>query len=283
MIRARAHFGKSEGERLREWRLHQRQLEQTRRDHDKKKADAADELESDLVSAAMVVVTTEEIDAFTVRLDEFDARLDDYHEASVEALIEANAKLEIVNDKLDKTRERLDAMREKAFELEDGRRVFVSEDGTWSIDVTGNSVAIDEVPVDIIPNNARIADQYKASMEYEAELIGQQFAIEGEIEDIHHFDRLREEYEERADAIRGQLEKDGATKEQLDRYEDELDRMDAELTSAMPSSVRARVNGLSMETELPEMMSAFQNAAEHQTELHEPALASPSPEPEWRP
>ncbi|MCC2097988.1 MAG: hypothetical protein KDJ29_13910 [Hyphomicrobiales bacterium] len=195
MIRAQAHFGKNPNERLREWQRYQRHLTKTREDANKRREQNLDEAaDSDFASFATVVATTEEIEEFSAKLDAFDQRLETYHEASVEALIEANEKLEDVRRRFKLTRGELGEMRKHAFELEDGTRVFLSEDSTWAIDIQGNDVAMEKVPVEAVPPSARIADRFADTLRAERDLIADEITLESDIEAIHAFDRKREEH-----------------------------------------------------------------------------------------
>lgn len=76
--------------------------------------------------------------ATPTQVEEFEIKLDSYDEAIVTALME-NQEL------LDAVRNEITAMLSQAYVLEDGRRVFKTEDGTQVFDEFGTEVQADEV------------------------------------------------------------------------------------------------------------------------------------------
>lgn len=275
MIRAHAHFGRSDRERLQEWYRHQRHLMQVRHDKQRKQQKADDDVaEADLIALAITLATSEQISTFTVRLDKFDQRLDTYHEASVEALLEANEQLDLVRERLKQVRTDLDIMRKDAFELEDGTSIFLSEDETWAIDIEGNEIDIETVPIELMSPEAKIANEYLKKLGAENALVSQEDKLEQKIDAIHEFDQKRAEMAERSGDIRTELEGGDITTEKLEALEAELDAMDAELLEVMPPSVQARMNGVTPGITIPNVNSEFGEKARHGTSVSEGVAAT---------
>ena len=100
--------------------------------------DRADDAVSEFASAVAAGTP-----ASAERIAEFDAKLTQYDAAVVTALME-NQEL------LDAASERRDAMLDQAYVMEDGRRVFRTEDGTQVFDEHGQAVSATEVHPDTI-------------------------------------------------------------------------------------------------------------------------------------
>lgn len=248
MIELRAHFRDSNRHRLREWHRQQRHMEQTRRDDQKRRDDAAEELESDLLTAASTILATpQEIEAFAVRLDDFETRLDTYDKATVKALLESQQRLEAYQ--LERAN-----MLDQAYVMENGRRVFRSEDGSYYMDEDRN--AVDPNDLDL----SRFTDAMPSAEDFiriEDNILREQTVQQN----IHDFDAAKNKALDRAEDIRTEIEKGGMTKERLDELADELDRMDKDLLQIMPPSVRAHVPGLGLDADTPDMKAGFNNVA----------------------
>lgn len=261
MIELGSHFRDTERFRLREWHRRQHLLEQSRRDAQTRREEAAEELESDLLAAAgTILATPQEIESFTIKLDEFETRLDTYNKASVAALMQKQAELEDIEERLEQIREKKADMQKNAFVMDDGTRIFLGPDGSYAIDVEGNDVPLEKVPVEAVPKRAWIADKYSDILQFEQDLSDAKETVEGEISAIHRFDKRRNQSVERAEEIRSEINKGDLTKERIDELGDELDQMDKDLLQAMPPSVRAQVPGLGLDADTPNMKVGFENA-----------------------
>lgn len=257
MIAASTHFGKSSRERLLEWQRHQQQLDHARQHEKRKTQETEESAEADLVAAVMTVASSEQVESFSIHLDQFDEKLDQYHEASLEALMEAHAELEDVKNQLKNVRHELDIMRMQAFELEDGTRIFVSEDEQRAIDMDGNEIDIDRAPLDAVPPAAKIADRYVEQFNREKLLAEQETKLEKRIDNIHAFDEKRAEFSERSEDMHEQIEGGDISEQELNALEEELEAMDSELNDLMPPSMRATINGVTSEAKIPKVKTDF--------------------------
>jgi len=202
-------------------RLHQEQQHR----EDKKRAEAKG-IEDDFVELAIPIIqaTTAHIEAFTVQLDHYDA-------ATVAALHQNAIELEMV-------RERIEEMLLRAHVLEDGRRVFRTEDGTQVFDEFGTEVAPDIINPDEIVPSAPTWEEYWADRQRSTEL-----TLERE--------QLLE-FQERLDEAR-ELTSDGNI------ADDELDALSEELEALMPTAVQTEL-GIEP-TQTPPLQSDFVRAA----------------------
>ena len=92
------------------------------REQNEKREELTDNKERSAVAEAVDVVM-----ASDARIRAFSEKLDQYDTATVNALM--------LNQKqLDEVQAHIQVMLEQAYIMEDGRRVFKSEDGTWAID-----------------------------------------------------------------------------------------------------------------------------------------------------
>jgi hypothetical protein len=193
-------LGKTEAGRR---RLHQ---EQQQRD-DKKRADAKG-VEEDFIDLAIPLVqaSADRIEAFAIQLDRYDA-------ATVAALNQNALELERVQD-------RIHQMLLQAHNLEDGRRVFRTEDGTRVFDEFGVEIAPDIITPDEI--DPRLPTWEDMLVE-----LGSRDRLLGERQDLLSFqERLDDARNEVAD---GEI---GA---------DELEELSDELEDLMPAPVQAEL------------------------------------------
>ncbi len=146
MIQLMHHFGNdsrfshSEEARRKQWFIKARQ-EQKLRDNIAEEA-----AENATVTAIGVSV----IIASEIQIAEFEAKLDVYDTAITEALMDNRERLDFIEKRLAETELRLQVMLEQAYIIEDGRRVFKSEDGSFVIDEFGEEVTPDEVDFDLV-------------------------------------------------------------------------------------------------------------------------------------
>lgn len=193
-------LGKSEAGRR---RLHQ---EQQQRD-EKKRAEAKG-IEDDFVDLAIpfVQATAAHVEAFTVQLDRYDA-------ATVAALKFNAIELELVHD-------RIKDMLLQAHVLEDGRRVFRTEDGLQVFDEFGTEVAPDVIAPNEIDPSRPTWEAFSAERQLEQDLSRERREL------LEYQDRLDQAREDIAD---GEI---GA---------DKLDELSEELESMMPAAVQAEL------------------------------------------
>ena len=143
MINLRSHGGLSRS--FREGaneEAHRRFLNQRREQLDRERRQKQGELEqgdADFVDLATAIVTSEQADQFA-------AELNLYHEATYEALRDNELQLETA-------REQLQTMLKRAHVLEDGRRVFKTEDGLRVFDEHGIEIGTDTITPGEISND----------------------------------------------------------------------------------------------------------------------------------
>ena len=227
MIDLSHHFASDEPGRHSEWLRQQKWFIKLRDDRERREKieEKLDDTMEALVSA-VVMATTEE-------LNELQTRLDAYDEATVIALMENQEKLDRVNAHISQ-------LLDRAYVMEDGRRVFLSEDRTQAFDEFGEPVTPDELDFDMIPENTPTWEQWRDANTEKKELTQER-------QDILDF-------QEKIDAAREKTA-DGKISEQ------ELDDLDADLLEAMPKSVRAHVPDLEDLQDTPELKSHFQPIA----------------------
>ncbi|MFN3171229.1 MAG: hypothetical protein ACE37E_11110 [Hyphomicrobiales bacterium] len=184
---------------------YRRALHQHKTAQDRERRQKQDEARNDAAEFgdfATTVITDKQAATFQIELDT-------YQTATVEAL-------EINREALDLAREQLAATLAEAYVLEDGRRVFETEDGLRVFDEFGNELSADTITPEEIP------DQYPSWEHY----LGRQQNVQ----------TLEAEQTELLDF---QTDLDAAT-DRLDSGDltvDEYDELRAELRDAAPQSV----------------------------------------------
>ena len=163
--------------------------------------------------------------AAPIQIEEFEIKLDSYDEAIVTALME-NQEL------LDAVRDEIATMLSQAYVLEDGRRVFKTEDGTQIFDEFGTEVQADEVDPLQIDDSLPTWEAFSAKNDLEQSL---------EAERAQIF-----EFQEKVDAAREQIAEG-------DISEADLDALDADLLDTMPPVVRDHVAGIEPVAPAPDL------------------------------
>lgn len=186
------------------------------------RADAAD-----FGDLAASVITIEQAETFRVELDAYQA-------ATIEAL-------QVNQQALELARERLSETLAQAHVLEDGRRVFETEDGLRVFDEFGNELSPDVITPDEIPN-------HKPSWEYYLE--GQNLVRELEAEQTELLD-----YQADLDDAAERLDSGDLTVQ-------EFDELRSSLRESAPDAVRARISG--MEPREAEVTITIPSAAPNQ-------------------
>lgn len=223
MIQLGEHFRHGDRSRHSEWLRQQQWFIKARRDRDQQEK-IADRLDDDILALAVEVVL-----ATQIQIEEFKAKLDTYDEATVIALMENQ-------EMLDAVRTEIQSMLARAYVMEDDRRVFKSEDGSFVIDEFGENVSHDEINFDMIPDDNPSAETFMRAKQAEGNLLAER-------QKIHEFqEKLDTAHEKIAD---GEVSKS------------ELDELDADLTGAMPPSVKAHVVGFDKTDNTPIAKAAF--------------------------
>lgn len=167
---------------------------------ERKKKDEGEQLEAtDVLHLAMVMASHGDLAQFGERLFQHD-------HAVVEALME-NA------EKLDQSREKVDGLLGQAHVLNDGRRVFKTEDGLQVFDEHGSAVAGDVVaPDEIADSRPRWETYQSAKAGYDALVAERQELLT---------------YQERLDEVRARLDRGNVTEAELAGFEALLDEAPA--------------------------------------------------------
>lgn len=203
-FRAEGAGRESEWARQRRWFIKAKHEQQRREQMEERAEDSATAL-----SAAATV-------ASEIQVSEFKVKLDTYNSATVTALMENQELLDAVED-------RLKAMLARAHVLEDGRRVFRTEDGTQVFDEHGQEVTAKEIDPGSISPDAPTWEVFSAGLEEQAQLQAERTEIL--------------EFQEKVDAARERVDAGEIS-------EAELDELDADLLEAMPNAVREHVPGI---------------------------------------
>jgi len=223
MVQLGEHFASEGRSRHSEWLRQQRWFIKAQQDH--KRREEVLERQEDSLSA----LGSEAIIATQMQIDAFEVRLNSYDEATVLALMENQELLDAVND-------RINAMLARAYVMEDGRRVFRTEDGTQVFDEFGGEVGEAELHPDQI-------DPSLPSWEAFSSEIGQLQELQAERTDILDF-------QERVDAAHEQIA--GGEISEAD-----LDALDADLLAMMPPAVRSHIPDLEPQGTVPDLMAQF--------------------------
>lgn len=193
--------GRSEAAAFRRFQQQQRD-ERKRRDHE----DSVGNDASELLDMAALIVTDVELREFRFQLDRYDA-------ATIEALYENDAALELI---LRKKEELLF----RAYVLPDGRRVFKSEDGIRVFDEHGTQLDASDIDPDLIDESHPSWEVYKPVLDEHTRLIEERRALL--------------DYQAKLDNARERLDAGDMTREEFDRLRGELDE-------TMPDAVRSRI------------------------------------------
>lgn len=223
MIQLGEHFKTDDRSRHSDWLRQQRWFikskhEQVRRD------DIADKQEQSMLSLAGDVMMATEI-----QIEKFKVELDVYDEATVKALMENRQALDLVNAQLED-------MLERAYVMEDGRRVFKTEDGTQVFDESGKEISRDELEFDRITPDMPTWEAFSEGVERLDNLETERGQIL--------------EFQEKVDAARERVADGKITKE-------ELDDLGSELSNATPASVKRHMPGFDAADNAPAAKAAF--------------------------
>ncbi len=223
MIQLGEHFGSDDHRRHSEWLRQQRWFIKARQIQERRD-EVADKLEDDFLAfAAETVIAT------AIQIEKFEAKLDVYDEVTVQALMLNQEQLDAINIQIQ-------LLLDRAYVMEDGRRVFKTEDGSQVFDESGAEVSSDELDFDAISSDKPTWETYQP-------LLQEKLKLEAERTDII-------EFQEKVDAVREKIADGEISKS-------ELDELDAELAEAMPPSVKAHVPGFDNAEVAPKLKGAF--------------------------
>ena len=176
------------------------------------------------IAAAVIIADQVEIDVFKQELDIYD-------EATLKAILENREILESLYTERDR-------LLDNAYQLDDGRRVFKSEDGVTVIDEFGH-----DVPPEVVMPEA-ISDIYSKAEEY---LPIQQGIIKHEA-----IEKRLYNYQEHLDDARELANSGKMTQQELDDYRQQLQtEMPIEVRKQLPDDFKPQTVPLKNEFNIP--------------------------------
>ena len=137
MIQLTTHFRRDAFDRHSEWLRQQQWFIRAQMDR-QHRTEVEERTDNDLFDLAVDVLM-----ASQDQIIQFGKKLDRYDEATVRALMKNQESLEEVNA-------RLDALLDRAYVMQDGRRVFKTDNGTKVFDEFGQEVSSDELDSNLI-------------------------------------------------------------------------------------------------------------------------------------
>ena len=192
-----------------------------------KQEERAEKTDLDLATAVEMIIATE------IQIEAFHEKLDKYDEATIRALMENQEALELV-------REQMDRLLDRAHVLEDGRRVFKTEDGLRVFDEFGTKLDRETIDPDTIDDNAPRWEAYQPLMLEEARFEAQRESLI--------------EYQDKLDDARERSSQEGFTAR-------ELEALEAELEADMPPSVAQFLPADMQPAATPTMKSDYEAVA----------------------
>lgn len=192
--------------------------------------------------AAGTILATE------IQLADFRRQLDSYDEATIRALELNQDQIEHVHRRLKEVRERLQDKLDRAFVIDDGRRVFRTEDGAQVFDEKGTAVTRDELDFDLIDPAKPSWESYKFDLEEERELTNSLKTLEQERTEFLQF-------QTKLDVAREELSTSDITEQQLEE-------LDADLEALMPVSVKQQLPDYEPSAPVPSASTEFKFSAD---------------------
>lgn len=180
------------------------------KEHRKQKELVEDKAEETFIAVASAVIVATEIE-----IKAFQQKLDQYDTLTVQALMDNQEALAVVEHQIE-------AMLNRAHRMEDGRRVFKSEDGTWAVDQDGQRLDPDIDDIPSIPETRDTAEAYLEQLERKQALMQERKKLV--------------EFQEKLDKAREHSSQGGFTK-------DELDELEADIEMSMPQLLRNKIAG----------------------------------------
>lgn len=257
-IHLRAHFrqradrSKIEALRRKQWFV-KAQRDDIRRD---KIADQAEETLLETVTAIVVA-------ASAARIKSSQARIYQYDEATIKAFQENQIAMDEAKDLLAQIELHIQQMLGCAYVMDDGRRVFLTEDRTQAFDEFGVEVMPDELDFDLVSPDAPTWESYSSGLEAQTTARQGIEALEVERQAILDF-------QEKVDAA-------GERISDSDISEAELDDLDAELSEAMPPSIRKHVPGFDTTDNAADLQSEFSKPPQPAAEAKEALSMNAAP------
>lgn len=287
MMALREHFSRDDSSRHSEW-LRQREWFIKARQVQERRDEIADKQDDEFIALATEVIMATEIqlrefearlDAYEARLDAFDDKLDAYDNAITKALIGNSERLALLEQQIAENEAVLSGMLVRAYVMEDGRRIFKSEDGSYVIDEHGAQVGRDEVDFNLV-DGPTTAETFIEKLNRDKVLGAERDAALEERRRLHDAQAKVDDAREKSAEARTKLG------EARDRVAEggltvrDIEDLDAELEEAMPSDLPAlpvaAVRNLSNSTGASSLRSEFSATANR---VVNPGPATPTNDP----
>lgn len=218
----------------------------------------ADKANKDAIvfSVSIIMATDAQIEAFDVKLDRYDT-------ATIEALEYNQVRLDDIQRRLGEVEIQIQMMLDQAHVMDDGRRVFLTEDRSKAFDEFGKVVSEDELDFDAVPHSALSYESFARETDLLKDLKNAELDLVSERSEIFEFQEQLDEARERIAG--GEIS------------EEELDALDAELADAMPHSIKSYVPGMEGTADIPDLNSQFTEPAKPEATVK---IATPAFKPD---
>ena len=242
MFKASDHFGFTNGGASSPEQMRRFWFIKARDDHERRRETVSDKNEAMFDAAsALIIASDEQIRAFEARLDLYGTRLDAFEEqldirerAITAALMKNHERLELIEQQLAEINSEVDLLLKQAFILPDGRRVFKSEDGSYVIDENGDQISKEEIEFEDIDGPS--AETYQDRIDARESLKQEQNAILEDNENLYEAQEKLDGAREKLGAARHKLEQARDAVANGDLTMEEIEAMEAELESVMPTA-----------------------------------------------
>ena len=259
MIQLGEHFRSDDRSRHSEWLRRRQWFIKARRDNAHQEQ-ITDKIEDEVLSlAAEATMATE------IQIEEFRVKLDTYDEAIVISLMENQDRLDDISRRLADVEMRIQDMLDRAYVMEDGRRVFLTEDQTQAFDENGTEITRDEFDFGLVPKNNPTWESLSGAFSEQDNLKADYKAANVEREQIL-------EFQGKVDAARERIADGEISK-------DELDDLGSELAEVTPTSVKKHMPGYSTADKAPKAKAAFDSVNLKNTSLTTKTAAPAEPSP----
>jgi len=256
MIQLGDHFSSDDRSRHSEWLRRRQWFIKAKQEHHRKE-EIAEKLDDEILSfAAETIMATE------IQIEEFKARLNDYDQATVAALMENQELQAEIKRRLFDVQSRIQDMLNRAYVMEDGRRVFLTEDRTQAFDEHGTEITRDELDFNLVPKHNPTWESLSEAFSEQDRLVNDFKKAEIEREQIL-------EFQEKVDDVREKVADGKMTKDGIDDF-------GAELADATPASVKKHLINAPTVENAPDAKATF---AAHAN----PASIVPTTTPEQAP
>ena len=196
-------------------------------DRKEKREEQAEQSAFDLAAAVETALATD------MQIKAFHEKLDKYDEAAVRALMENQEALDLIHAQMDR-------LLDQAHVLEDGRRVFKTQNGLQVFDEFGTELDRETIDPDTIDDNAPRWESYQPLMVEEARLEAQRESLI--------------EYQDKLDGARERSSQEDFTAK-------ELEALEAELEENMPPSMAQFLPAEMQPAATPTMKSHYEAVA----------------------